>query len=86
MEWLDKKRVEMDAIDAVLVEALEKRIALSREIAEYKRSHKMPIYDPSREQHIFDKCVGLLQDPQYAKEIIKIYEQVLHQSRDGIVD
>lgn len=47
---LNDYRAELDAADAALYAAFIKRMELSGEIGRYKQRHKLPVYDPAREE------------------------------------
>lgn len=43
-------RKKFDEIDSGIIDLMEQRFALSREIAKYKSANNIPIYDPARER------------------------------------
>jgi len=47
---LQELRKKIDDIDDKLVELFEERMDVSAKIAEYKKEHNMPVFDPAREQ------------------------------------
>jgi chorismate mutase/prephenate dehydratase len=57
-------REEIDQIDDQLVQLFSKRMAISAQVAAYKKEHNMPIHVPSREQDILDSI-----DTKVAPEI-----------------
>ena len=52
---LQELRNEIDNIDGELIELFRKRMDLSKKVAEYKKQHDLPVYDPVREEEILDK-------------------------------
>jgi len=75
-------REDIDTIDEQLLALLAERFQKSDAVAEYKKKHKKPVLDPSREKELFAAL------EQKAKEyhlppaaIISIFKEVLHQSR-----
>ena len=50
MRDLNDIRKDIDAVDAEILAAFEKRIELSDQVAEYKRSKGLPVYDVEREK------------------------------------
>ena len=58
MRELQDLRNEIDAVDDALIALLKQRLALSREVAEYKAAKNLPVYDAAREQAILDKAAA----------------------------
>jgi len=52
---LQELRDEIDSIDESLIELFRKRMELSKKVAEYKKQHDLPVYDPVREEGILEK-------------------------------
>jgi chorismate mutase len=52
---LNKLRENIDQIDSELIDLLAKRFKVTSEIAQYKRSHGLPIFVPEREREILDR-------------------------------
>ena len=52
---LDELRNQIDAIDQQLVPLFTQRMALSAQVADYKKEHNLPIYVPAREREILSK-------------------------------
>ena len=79
---IDKKRKEIDAIDASIVDLLNRRASLAREISVLKLSAGMPIADDSRENHVIDRVAAATVDSSdiYAHE--RIFRVILRESRD----
>ena len=50
MRDLNDIRKDIDAVDAEILAAFEKRIELSDQVAEYKRSKGLPVYAVEREK------------------------------------
>lgn len=63
MKDLTNAREEIDAIDEELSALFTKRMALSKEIALYKKEHHLPIFDAKREREVLEKEVERIQDP-----------------------
>ena len=55
MEDLDKLRSEIDSIDRDILDAFERRTAVSRKIGNLKRSEGMAVVDGAREEALFAK-------------------------------
>ncbi len=52
MNDLEKYRQEIEAITKEMLDLLEKRLELSKEVARYKKEHQMPIFQPEREKRL----------------------------------
>ena len=55
---LSEIREQIDAIDQELVQCFVKRMALSAQVAKYKKEHNLPIYVPERELQVLDKVAA----------------------------
>jgi len=49
----------MDRIDDELTRVFVRRMRLSAEIARYKQSKRLPLYDPAREREVLAKAVSI---------------------------
>ena len=70
-------RVQIDAIDSELIQLFIKRMALSEQVAVFKKEHDMPIHVPAREQEILDYiCANVTSEmAPYTQELYrKIFE------------
>ncbi len=54
---LEKLRKEIDELDEQLIEILDKRMTIVKEIGKLKRGAKSAIYKPERERYIIDRLV-----------------------------
>lgn len=57
MSKLDQLRKRIDAIDEKLVDLLDKRAALAKQIGEYKRRRGLDYYDPARQKTILARAM-----------------------------
>ena len=73
-------REEIDQIDAQLVQLFSKRMAISAQVAAYKKEHNMPIYVPSREQDILDGIDAKVA-PEIAPYTKELYCKIFELSR-----
>ena len=71
---LQKSRSEISQIDEQIVSLFQKRMAISKEIAQYKKENRLPIYDPERERAILNRVTAL------AGEELADYTGVLYQT------
>ncbi len=55
MTKLDEIRVKINDIDQEMAKLFEERMILSKDVAEYKSAHALPIFDETREKEIIQK-------------------------------
>ena len=58
MDPLEAARRQIDAVDAQLAALFEQRMAAVLQVAEYKKAHGLPIFDPAREAVVLDKAAA----------------------------
>lgn len=64
-------RAEIDGLNRTLVEAFCRRMAVSEEVAAYKREHGLPIHDRAREREILADMADLAgEDYRYAAKLL----------------
>ncbi len=71
MKDIEEIRSSIDGVDQQIVELFKRRIALSDDVASYKKEHKLSIVDRKRERKILQKAAGQVDDD------MKSYVQVL---------
>ena len=81
MKELQSIRQELDAVDGALVKLFEQRMNLSREVAQYKLAHAMPVLDRSREEQVLASREAMLSDPYWAGDVRALYEAIMAMSR-----
>ena len=52
MSDLNELRLEINEITNQMVELFEKRLDVSKEVANYKKEHNLPIFQPEREKEV----------------------------------
>lgn len=70
-------RRKIDDIDRKLVELLNLRAQAAHEIGRLKRDAGMPIYEPDREQAVFDNVEKENRGPLPARDLKRIYERIM---------
>lgn len=68
---LEKLRKEIDDIDAQMIDLFQKRMAVSKEIATYKKLNNIEIFDEDREKIVIEKNTKFLDDD--IKDFAKIF-------------
>ena len=77
---LSQIRNEIDQIDDKLVRLFAERMSLSRQVAEYKKEHGMPIWVPERERSILQE-VSEKAGPEMAEYARVLYSMLFELSR-----
>lgn len=87
MESLEQARREIDAADEQLAAAFERRMKAVLAVAQYKKAHGLPIFDPAREKIVLEKNAARIQDPalrpyyadhvQHMMDVAKQYEALV---------
>lgn len=70
-------RKKIDELDRKLVELLSQRAQAAHEIGKLKRSAGMPIYEPDREQAVFDNVRRANPGPLSHHDVLNIYERIM---------
>lgn len=78
---LDELRFEIDKIDSELVSLFSERMDVSAKVAEYKKEHNLPVYDPVREEKKLEDISSLLPEEkrEYAR---RLYSLIFELSRE----
>jgi chorismate mutase len=70
-------RKKIDELDRKLVELLNQRAAAAHEIGRLKRDAGMPIYEPDREQAVFNNVRRENRGPLPDHDLLNIYERIM---------
>ena len=70
-------RKHIDELDRRLVELLSQRAQAAHEIGKLKRTAGMPIYEPDREQTVFDNVRRANPGPLRDHELFGIYQRIM---------
>ena len=79
---LDALRADVDRIDAEIVRLLSDRAKVVMNIRDLKASHNVAIYDPRREQEIYDKIIAASDGTLYADALRDIYDCILRHMKE----
>lgn len=75
----EELRREIDEIDRELMRLFEKRMQISEEIAQYKYSRNIAVFDSSREKEVIAKNVSLIE-----KQDLKLYGELFIKNLMGL--
>jgi chorismate mutase len=78
---LEEYRVSIDALDVRLLELLNERTRVVEEIGRVKRTAKLPIYEPRREDQVFENIAMHNGGPLSAEAVKRIYERIIDEMR-----
>jgi chorismate mutase len=70
-------RKKIDELDRKLVELLSERARAAHEIGKLKRVAGMPIYEPDREQTVFNNVQKANPGPLPDHDLLNIYERIM---------
>lgn len=70
-------RERIDEIDRKLVDLLNERARAARQIGVLKRDRQTPIYEPHREQQIFDNVKRSNGGPLPDHVLLQLYERII---------
>ena len=70
-------RTRIDALDLQIVELLNQRAEAARAIGTLKEATELPIYEPNREQVIFENVRSHNRGPLPDSELVFIYQRVV---------
>lgn len=81
-------RKKIDELDEQIVTLISKRAEAARAIGELKRTAELPVYEPGREQTVFDHVRAMNPGPLADAEMLHVYERIIDvmrtlQRRDG---
>ena len=77
---LQDYRQQIDQIDAQLTELFQQRMQVSSGIADYKKAHNLPVYDPARERAKL-KSVAASARPELQEATERLYSMLFELSR-----
>ena len=77
LSLIQQHRTKIDAVDKQLVQLLNERAQHSLAIRDLKPDAHMGLYDPKREEEIFEKVYGFNDGPLYNENLREIYQGIL---------
>ncbi|KSV58323.1 prephenate dehydratase [Acetivibrio ethanolgignens] len=78
---LSKIRENIDEIDTQMVELFEKRMALTKEVAEYKMQTGKAVLDKEREAQKLNALSSLVKEPYNTYPVQELFTQIMSMSR-----
>jgi chorismate mutase len=70
-------RKKIDELDIEIVRLISERADAARAIGELKRGANLPVYEPRREQDVFDRVRAANPGPLPDAELLHVYERII---------
>ena len=70
-------REKIDQLDEQLVRLINERARAARAIGELKRDSELPVYEPQREQQVFEHVRAVNSGPLTDAEIVDVYQRIM---------
>jgi chorismate mutase len=70
-------RQKIDELDEQIVRLISKRAEAAKAIGELKRGAQLPVYEPGREQSVFDHVRAVNPGPLDDVEMLHVYERII---------
>jgi chorismate mutase len=70
-------RSKIDSLDEQIVQLISQRAHAAKAIGELKRTSNVPIYEPNREQAVFNHVRAANPGPLPDAELLHIYERII---------
>lgn len=87
---LSQIREHLDRLDNALLAILAERMAFIPLVAEYKKAHNLPRFQPAREEEIIEKKRKLAQtlnlNPDLCENIMKVIIEDAHRIEKNIME
>ncbi len=77
-----KLRARIDDIDEKIVQLLNERACQALAIRELKPEAQLGLYDPKREEEIFERLASLNEGPLFSDDLRAIYSTILRVSKE----
>ena len=82
MRDLKDVRADINETDRKIIELFEKRMNLSKEVANYKLKNSMPVFDSKREAEKLAEVQNLVSNPLYAVWATKLMNDLMKYSKE----
>jgi chorismate mutase-like protein len=80
-QMLEECRQRIDEVDRRIVALLNERTRVVEEIGRVKRDAKLPIYEPKREDMVFQNVIGSNAGPLTPEALRRVFERIIDESR-----
>ena len=80
-ELLKACRDEIDRIDVAILVLINERTRVVEEIGRIKQEHKMAIYEPKREEQVFQNITSNNKGPLPDDAVKRVFERIIDEMR-----
>ncbi len=70
-------RKKIDELDGQIVQLINRRAEAAKAIGELKHASQQPVYEPGREQAVFDHVRSVNPGPLGNDELLHVYERII---------
>ena len=81
MEALSGCRDGIDAIDLQILKLLNQRTAIVEQIGHIKQASALPIYEPKREEQVFENITTHNTGPLSTDSVKRVFERIIDEMR-----
>jgi chorismate mutase len=81
LKELEEFRSRIDAVDRSILLLLNERTKVVEEIGRVKQKAQLPIYEPRREDQVFDNVIRHNTGPLTAQAVRRIFERIIDEMR-----
>ncbi len=81
MEQLADCRNRIDAVDLQILALLNERTRIVQEIGQIKQRLTLPIYEPKREDQVFQNVISNNAGPLSAEAVHRVFERIIDEMR-----
>ena len=78
---LNECRMQIDALDVRLLELLNERTGIVLEIGRVKQELAAPIYEPKREEQVFQNVTSHNRGPLSDEAVKRVFERIIDEMR-----
>jgi chorismate mutase len=81
LQALEEYRVSIDALDLRLLKLLNERTRVVEQIGRVKRGASLPIYEPRREEQVYENITTHNHGPLTPEALKRIFERIIDEMR-----
>lgn len=81
LEALGKCREQIDELDVRILQLLNQRAGIVGQIGHIKQSAEMPIYEPKREDQVFENVTAHNAGPLSPDAVKRVFERIIDEMR-----
>ena len=81
LEKLEEYRLQIDEVDRDIVALLNQRTKVVEEIGRVKRDAQLPVYEPKREELVFQNITESNHGPLTKEAVRRVFERIIDEMR-----